>query len=127
MGIGYNTDAFKSRTGIFDWALGRQEESWTCSDNGSHGHPLTLDDIVFSRCWRRCFVGMSLRGLQWTIPGHFGLVLLGYDPALLFVGACMGAFYDFGWVRCFPDFPFGSPPPPTPSTLSLSPSPTRKL
>ena len=70
-----------SRLGIFDWILGRPEFNW--KEN-------------FFRRFLREYTGMSLRGLQWTLPAGYILYLLGYGWQYSLSGSEMGAMYALG-------------------------------
>lgn len=71
-----------SRSGIFDWLLGRQENvNWT-----------------HHRRFVREFSGMSLRGLAWTAPQGYLLQLLGFGWEYSLSGSLMGVAYFLGSV-----------------------------
>ena len=71
-----------SRSGVFDWLVGRQENgNWT-------------DDRRFVRE----FSGMSLRGLAWTAPQGYLLQLMGFGWEYSLSGSLMGFIYFLGSV-----------------------------
>ena len=69
-----------SRSGVYDWLLGRQEdENWS-----------------YDRRLIREFSGMSLRGLAWTAPQGYLLQLLGFGWEYSLSGSLMGFVYYLG-------------------------------
>ena len=70
---------YVSRSGAFDWLVGRQNGSW------SH-----------NRRFIREFSGMSLRGLAWTAPQGYLLQLLGFGWEYSLSGSLMGIAYLLG-------------------------------
>ena len=68
-----------SRSGVFDWILGRQLEGW----------PYTRRVI-------RDYTGMSLRGLAWTAPTGYALYYMGYGWQYALSGSLMAIFYFAG-------------------------------
>jgi hypothetical protein len=80
--IGNNTKAYASRLGVFDWILGRVDVTWKENE--------------FFRRFLRDYTGMSLRGLQWTLPSGYVLYLLGYGWQYSLCGSEMGAIYALG-------------------------------
>eukprot|EP00042_Codosiga_hollandica_P045095 m.453479 g.453479 ORF g.453479 m.453479 type:complete len:220 (-) comp56936_c0_seq7:3144-3803(-) len=80
MSVGHSTSDYTSRTGCFDWLLGRDEESWD-----------------FTRRWVREFAGMSLRGLMWTAPGGYIMYHMGYGWQFALAGAAMGSIYSISF------------------------------
>ena len=71
---------YNSRSGVFDWLVGRQE-------NGNWSH---------DRRFIREFSGMSLRGLMWTAPQGYMLQLLGFGWEYSLSGSLMGFVYFLG-------------------------------
>eukprot|EP00054_Salpingoeca_dolichothecata_P007936 m.45415 g.45415 ORF g.45415 m.45415 type:complete len:382 (-) comp17400_c0_seq1:132-1277(-) len=92
--IGRDVNGYNSRSGCFDWLLGRQEQSWS-----------------FERRWARDFTGMSLRGLVWTTPAGYLIWLSGFGWEYALSGAAMGVIYNLGFNinSTFPNFETGSP------------------
>ncbi len=78
MGIG-TVDNVGSRSGVFDWILGRQEANWTM------GHRFVRE-----------YAGMSLRGLIWTTPQGYLLERLGFGWEYSLSGSLMGLVYYVG-------------------------------
>ena len=69
-----------SRSGVYDWLVGRQEDgNWT-----------------YDRRFIREFSGMSLRGLAWTAPQGYLLQLLGFGWEYSLSGSLMGFVYYLG-------------------------------
>lgn len=79
MMIGTVPTNYNSRSGIFDWLLGRQEVNWT-----------------FDPRFVREYSGMSLRGLVWTAPQGYVLQQLGFGWEYSLSGSLMGIFYYVG-------------------------------
>ena len=71
---------FYSRSGAFDWLVGRQED----------------DSWHYDRRFLREFTGMSLRGLAWTAPQGYALQLLGFGWEYSLSGSLMGFVYFLG-------------------------------
>ena len=69
-----------SRSGVFDWLVGRQE-------NGNWSH---------DRRFIREFSGMSLRGLAWTAPQGYLLQMWGFGWEYSLSGSLMGFIYYLG-------------------------------
>ena len=78
MNIGM-VDNFDSRSGVFDWLLGRQGANWTVSHR-----------------FAREYAGMSLRGLIWTAPQGYLLERLGFGWEYSLSGSMMGLVYYVG-------------------------------
>lgn len=78
MGIG-TVDNVGSRSGVFDWILGRQEANWTMSQR-----------------FIREYAGMSLRGLIWTVPQGYLLERFGFGWEYSLSGSLMGLVYYVG-------------------------------
>ncbi|EDQ86780.1 uncharacterized protein MONBRDRAFT_27882 [Monosiga brevicollis MX1] len=76
MGMGAHPDV-TARTGFMDWLLGREEENWS----------------KFRR-WVRCYAGMGIRGLLWTLPAGHILHHAGYSWHIALCGAVMPALYS---------------------------------
>lgn len=68
-----------SRSGVFDWLLGRQEEGWN-----------------FTHRFVREYAAMSLRGLVWTAPQGYALQQLGFGWEYSLSGSLMGFIYYLG-------------------------------
>lgn len=87
-----------SRSGVFDWLIGRQEEGWNQL-----------------RMVSREYAGMSLRGLIWTAPSGYALYYMGYGWHYAVSGSLMGFFYYLGFRtpidsgKLAPDFSRGIP------------------
>ncbi|XP_019613484.1 PREDICTED: uncharacterized protein LOC109461546 [Branchiostoma belcheri] len=79
MSIGDDTTGYNSRSGVFDWALGRQMQNWS-----------------YPRRVVRDYTGMSLRGLIWTTPQGYVLYHLGLGWCPSASGALMGLVYFAG-------------------------------
>lgn len=80
-----------SRTGIFDWLVGRQEKNWTINWNGDYNHV-----HLCTQCFVRDYPAMSLRGLIWTAPQGYILQQLGFGWEYSLSGSLMGLFYFMG-------------------------------
>ncbi len=78
MGIGM-VDNVASRSGVFDWIVGRQGANWTM------GHRFVRE-----------YAGMSLRGLIWTAPHGYVLERLGFGWEYSLSGSLMGLVYYVG-------------------------------
>ena len=75
-----HTNYMYSRSGVYDWLVGRQEDgNWT-----------------YDRRFIREFSGMSLRGLAWTAPQGYLLQLLGFGWEYSLSGSLMGFIYYLG-------------------------------
>lgn len=68
-----------SRSGVFDWALGRSEANWT-----------------YEHRYLREYTGMSLRGLLWTGPAGYALNMMGLGWHYSLAGSWMGLVYYLG-------------------------------
>lgn len=69
-----------SRSGVFDWLVGRQpNSSWT-----------------YQQRFIREYSGMSLRGLVWTAPLGYALQQLGFGWEFSLSGSLMGMWYFLG-------------------------------
>ncbi|XP_035657998.1 uncharacterized protein LOC118403395 [Branchiostoma floridae] len=79
MSLGEDTAGYNSRSGVFDWALGRQMQNWS-----------------YPRRVVRDYAGMSLRGLIWTTPQGYVLYHLGLGWCPSLSGALMGLVYFAG-------------------------------
>lgn len=78
MNVGTNPNDYDSRSGVFDWLVGRQVESanWTLTHR-----------VV------REYSAMSLRGLVWTAPQGYALQQLGFGWEYSLSGSLMAAVY----------------------------------
>ncbi|XP_019619809.1 PREDICTED: uncharacterized protein LOC109466526 [Branchiostoma belcheri] len=79
MSVGDDITGYNSRSGVFDWALGRQMQNWS-----------------YPRRVVRDYTGMSLRGLVWTTPQGYVLYHLGLGWCPSASGALMGLVYFAG-------------------------------
>ncbi|CAH1241707.1 Hypp6396 [Branchiostoma lanceolatum] len=79
MSMGEDTAGYNSRSGVFDWALGRQMQNWS-----------------YPRRVVRDYTGMSLRGLIWTTPQGYVLYHLGLGWCPSLSGSLMGLVYFAG-------------------------------
>lgn len=79
MNVGSSETDTNSRSGIFDWLLGRQEEHWD-----------------YTQRVLREYSGMSLRGLIWTAPQGYALQQLGFGWQYSLSGSLMGPVYFIG-------------------------------
>ena len=78
MSIGMSNNV-ASRSGVFDWMLGRQGGNWTMGQR-----------------FAREYAGMSLRGLVWTAPQGYLLERLGFGWEYSLCGSMMGLVYYVG-------------------------------
>lgn len=78
MNIGM-VDNLASRSGVFDWLLGRQGANWTVSHR-----------------FVREYVGMSWRGVVWTAPQGYLLEQLGFGWEYSLSGSLMALVYYMG-------------------------------
>ncbi|XP_062505327.1 uncharacterized protein LOC134182025 [Corticium candelabrum] len=79
MSIGDNPHGNLSRSGVFDWLIGRQGNDW--------------NEL---RMVSRDYAGMSLRGLIWTAPSGYALYYMGYGWQYAISGSLMGFIYYLG-------------------------------
>jgi len=75
----FHVNKFHSRSGVFDWALGRSEANWT-----------------YKHRYLREYTGMSLRGLLWTGPAGYALNMMGLGWQYSLAGSWMGFVYYLG-------------------------------